>query len=76
MTHIDKKYRNNRIESDHVALKRLLGYRQCFQSLRCAKATLQEMETTRTIKNGHNQNRQLGVRGEVTFVAQIFSFAV
>nr|WP_252731467.1 transposase [Lentibacter algarum] len=26
--HIDRKWRNNRIESDHAAMKRLLGYRQ------------------------------------------------
>ncbi|MEP3637103.1 MAG: DDE-type integrase/transposase/recombinase [Paracoccaceae bacterium] len=27
ITHIDKKYRNDRVESDDAALKRLLGYR-------------------------------------------------
>ena len=75
ITHIDKKYRNNRVESDHAALKRLLGYRQSFRSLRCAKATLRGMETIRTIKNGHIQNRQLGVRGEVAFVSQLFGLA-
>ncbi|MEP2785083.1 MAG: DDE-type integrase/transposase/recombinase [Pseudoruegeria sp.] len=75
ITHIDKKYRNNRVESDHAALKRLLGYRQSFQSLSCAKTTLQGMETIRTIKNGPIQNRQPGVRGEVTFVAQLFGLA-
>ena len=75
ITHIDKKYRNNRVESDHAALKRLLGYRQSFRSLRCAKATLQGMETIRTIKNGHIQNRQSGVRGEVAFVCQLFGLA-
>ncbi|MDO6591961.1 IS6 family transposase [Loktanella sp. D2R18] len=75
ITHIDKKYRNNRVESDHAALKRLLGYRQSFRSLRAAKATLQGMETIRTIKNDHIQKRQLGVRGEVAFVSQIFGLA-
>ncbi|MEM0937891.1 MAG: DDE-type integrase/transposase/recombinase [Pseudomonadota bacterium] len=30
--HIDRKGRNNLIESDHAALKRLLGYRQSFRS--------------------------------------------
>ena len=74
VTHIDRKYRNNRIESDHAALKRLLDYRQSFRSLRCAKATLQGMETIRTIKNGHILNRQPGVRGEVAFVSQLFGF--
>jgi transposase, IS6 family len=72
ITHIDKKYRNNRVESDHAALKRLLGYRQSFRSLKCAKATLQGMETIRTIKSGHIQTRQPGVRGEVAFVHQLF----
>ena len=38
--HIDRKWRNNLIESDHAAIKRLLGYRQSFRSLRSAKATL------------------------------------
>ncbi|MEO9824162.1 MAG: DDE-type integrase/transposase/recombinase [Paracoccaceae bacterium] len=28
ITHINKKYRNDGVESDHAALKRLLGYRQ------------------------------------------------
>ncbi|MEP1519713.1 DDE-type integrase/transposase/recombinase [Ascidiaceihabitans sp.] len=74
--HIDKKYRNNRVESDHAALKRLLGYRQSFRSLRCAKASLQGMETIRTIKNGHIQNRQPGVQGEVAFVRRLFDLAV
>ncbi|MEP6181211.1 MAG: DDE-type integrase/transposase/recombinase [Roseobacter sp.] len=73
--HIDKKYRNNRVESDHAALKRLLGYRQSFRSLTTAKATLQGMETIRTIKNGHIQSRQPGVRGEIEFVHQLFGLA-
>ncbi|WP_289044221.1 DDE-type integrase/transposase/recombinase [uncultured Aliiroseovarius sp.] len=38
--HIGRKWRNNRIESDHAAMKRRLGYRQSFRSLRTAKATL------------------------------------
>ncbi|MGC1430214.1 MAG: DDE-type integrase/transposase/recombinase, partial [Albidovulum sp.] len=44
ITHVDRKNLNNRVESDHAALKRLLGYRQSFRSLRCAKATLLGME--------------------------------
>ena len=31
--HIDRKWRSNLIESDHAAVKRLLGYRQSFRSL-------------------------------------------
>ncbi|UWQ23113.1 IS6 family transposase [Jannaschia sp. W003] len=66
--HIDRKWRDNRIESDHAAPKRLLGTRRSFRSLRSAKATLATIETTRTIKNGHISNKALGVRGEIHFV--------
>ncbi|MEP3528562.1 MAG: DDE-type integrase/transposase/recombinase [Sulfitobacter sp.] len=31
--HIDRKWRNNLIESDHAATKRLLRYQQSFRSL-------------------------------------------
>jgi len=75
ITHIDRKYLNNRIESDHAALKRLLGYRQIFRSLRSAKATLAGMETIRTIKNGHIKSRPPGVRGEIEFMHQLFQIA-
>lgn len=74
--HIDRKYLNNRIESDHAALKRLFGCRQSFRSLRSAKATLQGMETIRTIKNGHIQSRETSVRGEIAFVNALFGLAV
>nr|WP_251363864.1 transposase [Epibacterium ulvae] len=75
ITHIDKKYRNNRVKSNHDAVKILLGYRQSFRTLRSAKATLQGMETIRTTKSGHIQNRQHGVRGEVAFASQLFGLA-
>lgn len=32
----------------------------------------QGMETTRTIKNGHLNIKQQGVRGEITFVDYLF----
>ena len=73
--HIDRKWRNNRIESDHAALKRLLGTRQSFRSLRSAKATLRTIETIRTIKNGHLSNKAPGVRGEINFVRDLFDRA-
>jgi len=75
ITHNDRKWRNNRIESDHAALKRLLGTRQSFRSLRSAKATLMAIETIRTIKNGHVENRRPGVRGEIDFVRNLFDAA-
>lgn len=71
--HINQKWRNNRIESDHAALKRLLGYRQSFRSLRTAKATLQGIEIIRTIKNQHIHNRLPCIQGEMGFVKNLFS---
>ncbi len=75
ITHIDRKWRNNRIESDHAALKRLLGTPQSFRSLRAAKATITAIETIRTIKHGHFLNKQPGVRGEIAFVQTLFEAA-
>jgi len=73
--HIDRKWRNNLIESDHAAMKRLLGYRQSFRSLRTAKTTLSGIETIRTIKRGHIQHKQPGVTGEIAFIASMFDTA-
>lgn len=75
ITHIDRKYLNNRIESDHAALKRLLGSCQTFRSFRSAKATLAGMETIRTIKRGHIHNKKPGVRGEIEFMHELFQLA-
>ena len=71
--HVDRKWRNNRIESDHAAMKRLLGYRQSFRSLRSAKATLSGIETIRSIKQGHIHHKQPGVLGEIAFIHGLFS---
>ena len=73
--HIDRKWRNNLIESDHAAMKRLLGYRQSFRSLRTAKATLSGIETIRTIKRGHIHHKKPGVTGEIDFIGRLFSAA-
>ena len=71
--HIDRKWRNNLIESDHAAVKRILGYHQNFRSLRSAKATLSGIETIRTIKRGHIQHRQPGILGEIAFIDALFN---
>ncbi len=73
--HIDRKWRNNLIESDHAALKRLLGYRQSFRSLRTAKATLRGIETIRTIKRGNIHHKNAGVMGELEFIDRLFDIA-
>lgn len=75
ITPIDQKWRNNRIEGDHAALKRLVGTRQSFRSLRSAKATIMAIETIRTIKNGHIANKAPGVCGEIDFVRDLSSDA-
>ena len=75
ITHIDKKWRNNRIESDHAALKRIVSPGKGFQSLRSAKVALQGIEAMRMIKRGHVHNKAPGVPGEVSFVAALFGRA-
>lgn len=70
--HISRKYQNNRIESDHAALKKYLYPMRGFQSLRTAKATLKGIETIRNIKRGHVYGKMQGVNGEVDFLHQLF----
>ncbi|MEL7388139.1 MAG: DDE-type integrase/transposase/recombinase [Pseudomonadota bacterium] len=69
--HIDRKWPNKRIESDHAAMKRSLGQRQRCRSLRTAKATLSGIETDRTIEHGRIDHKQQVVVGEVHFVSQL-----
>jgi len=73
--HIDKKWRNNLIESDHAAMKRLLGFRQSFRSLQSAKATPSGIETIQSIKRGHIHDKQPGVSGEIRFISALFEAA-
>ncbi len=73
--HIDRKWRNNLIESDHAAMKRLIGYRQSFRSLRSAKATLSGIETIRTIKRDYIHYKEPGVKCEIEFISQLFGAA-
>jgi IS6 family transposase len=73
--HIDRKWKNNLIESDHAAQSGLLGCRQSFRSLRSAKATLNGIETIRTIKRGHIHNKQPGILAEIQFITQLFEVA-
>lgn len=71
--HIDKKRRNNLIESDHAAMQRLLGFRQSFRSPRSAKVTLHGIETIRPIKRGHIHHKHPGVQGEIKLINQLFA---
>ncbi len=73
--HIDRKWRNNLIESEHAAMKRLFGYRQSFRSSRTAKATLSAIETIRPSNAVTSIIKQPGVAGETTFIASLFDIA-
>lgn len=73
--HVDRKWRNNIIESDHASLKRLTDPGKGFQSLRTAKATLKGIEAIRMIKRGHVHGRPEGITGEVSFVNRLFGLA-
>lgn len=70
--HVDRKYLNNRIESDHAALKQRLRPVRGFQTMAGAKAALAGIETFRTIRKGQFENCTTGVTNEIDFVAKLF----
>lgn len=73
--HIDKKWRNNLVESDHAALKKLVTPMRGFKSLSAAKETLKGIEAIRSIARGHVRQRQKGIAGEIRFINELFSGA-
>lgn len=73
--HVDQKWQNNRIESDHAALKSIIGPGKGFQTLRTAKATLLGIEVIRTIKRGDVLEPVPNVRAEIRLVKQMFRIA-
>ncbi|SHF42768.1 DDE domain-containing protein [Litoreibacter ascidiaceicola] len=75
IVHINRKWENNRIESDHAALKKLITPMRGFKSLSSAKATLHGIEAIRTIKRGHVHGKEAGITGEIRFVESLFGLA-
>ena len=73
--HVDRKYLNNRIESDHAALKQRLRPMRGFQTLAGAKAALAGTETFRTIRKGQFENCETGAINEIAFIAKLFQEA-
>ena len=65
--HINRKRENNRIESDHAALKKLITLMRHYNSPLLAK-TLRGIEAIRAIKQGHIHGKGRGVRGGIRFV--------
>lgn len=73
--HANRKWKNNRIGSDHAALKKLITSMRGLKSLSSAKATLRVIEAIRTIKHRHVQGKGPGVTGEIRFVESLFNLA-
>jgi IS6 family transposase len=73
--HINREWENNRIESDHSALKKLITPMRGFKSLSSAKATLRGIEAIRTIKRGNVHGKQPSVTDEIRFVEELFGLA-
>lgn len=70
--HQQIKYRNNRLESDHGKLKRLIHPVLGFQSMKTAYATFKGFEIMRMFKKGKFNIWMYGNRNEVTFIKQLF----
>lgn len=73
--HINQKWCNNRIESDHAALKRLVKPGKGFKTMRSAKATLLAMEAFRTLKRGHVYNPPENPAAEIHSMNETFGIA-
>ena len=73
--HVDRKYLNNRIESDHAARKQGLRPMRGLQTMAGAKAVLVGIETFRTIRKDQFERRKTGVANEIDFVAKLVSEA-
>ncbi|MEM9810234.1 MAG: DDE-type integrase/transposase/recombinase [Pseudomonadota bacterium] len=72
ITHVDRKWQNNRIESDHAALKQRLNSMRAFKTLSSAKATLAGIEALQMIKKGHVVRTSPGPLGEIRFIKELF----
>jgi len=73
--HVNRKWENSRIESDHAALKKRITSMRGFKSLSSAKAKLRGIQAIRTIKHGHVHGKEAGVTGEIRFVNDLFGLA-
>ncbi|RZV22065.1 DDE-type integrase/transposase/recombinase, partial [Legionella longbeachae] len=70
--HHQIKYRNNRHESDHGKLKRLINPARGFQSMKTANATIKGFEVMRMFKKGQFNIWMYGNRNDVSFINQLF----
>jgi IS6 family transposase len=72
--HRQAKYLNNRLESDHGHLKRLIRPTLGFQSMRTARATISGFEVMRMFKKGQFSSWIEAVGGgtEARFIGRLF----
>ena len=70
--HCQIKYLNNRLESDHGKLKRLINPTLGFKSMKIAYATIKGFEIMRMFKKGQFNRWLYGNRTEVSFINQLF----
>lgn len=70
--HTQVKYLNNRLESDHGKLKRLIHPTRGFQSMRTARATIKGFEVMRMFKKGQFKIWTCGSHNEITFINRLF----
>lgn len=75
IVHVTRKGANNRIESDHAALKKITTPMRGFRSLSSARATLRGIEAVRAIRRGHVHPQPSGITGEIRFLRGLFGIA-
>ncbi|HHX7304976.1 TPA: IS6 family transposase, partial [Legionella anisa] len=72
VSHLQIKYRNNRLEADHGKLKRLINPVRGFQSMKTAYATIRGFEIMRMFKKGQFNIWMYGNRTESSFINEQF----
>ena len=72
VSHLQIKYRNNRLEADHGKLKRLINPVRGFQSMKTAYATIRGFEIMRMFKKGQFNIWMYGNRTEISFINEQF----
>ena len=70
--HINRKWENNWVKSDHTAPKKLFTPLRGLKSLLSAKAKFRGTEAIRTIRHEYIHGKFSGVTGEIRFVESLF----
>ena len=73
--HVTRKPLNNRTESDHAALMRLLRPMRGIPDLSSAKTTLEAIAAFRAIRKAESDGATRGVAKDIAFVADLIQDA-